>query len=47
MDALFIAPMVERAIPPCADVCTTQVRCTSLTLVELTPEGSEIEDLPQ
>ena len=44
---LLIAPEVERDILLCADVCTSWARCTSLTLDELTSEGSEIEESPQ
>ena len=31
----------------CVSVCTTQTQCTSSTLDEPTPEGSEIEEPPQ
>ena len=44
---LLIAPEVERSILLCVDVCTIRAWCTSFTLNDLTPEGSEIEVLPQ
>ena len=44
---LLIAPEVERGIPLCVAVCTTQARCTSFILDEPTLERSEMEELPQ